>query len=156
MKLNKIISGGQTGVDRGALDAAISRGIEHGGWCPSGRRAEDGPIPGRYHLKEHWSSSYPPRTALNVKDADATLLLILGKHVSVGSRLTARLARDHKSPWRAINLESPQAVQQTLEWLRETAPAILNVAGPRESKFRGIQRTTSAFMRMVIDSLREK
>lgn len=143
-------------MDRGALDAAISRDIEHGGWCPAGRRSEDGPIPLTYNLKEHWDSSYPPRTALNVKESDATLILMLGKHVSAGTRLTAKLAQDHKGPWHAFNLESPQAVQEAVTWLREVDPTTLNVAGPRESKFRGIQRTTSAFLRMVIDRLREK
>ncbi len=76
MRPLKIISGGQTGVDRAALDVAIELGIPHGGWCPKGRRAEDGRIPDRYHLTETPSSGYWPRTVLNVRDCTATLVVV--------------------------------------------------------------------------------
>jgi len=87
-----IISGGQTGVDRGALDAAARLGIAHGGWCPRGRRAEDGEIPERYRLRETPSRRYAQRTAWNVRDSDATLVLIEGD-LAGGTALTVRLAR---------------------------------------------------------------
>jgi hypothetical protein len=156
MKLRRIISGGQTGVDRGGLDAAMSLGLEHGGTCPAGRRAEDGAIPAHYVLEEHSSWGYPPRTAKNVADADATLILILGQHVTAGTRLTAKLAQESGKPWLAVNMESPQAVDKAVDWLFELELEVLNIAGPRETKFRGIQRTTAAYLRMVIDRLREK
>jgi hypothetical protein len=155
MRLRRIISGGQTGVDRGGLEAAMELGLEHGGMCPAGRRAEDGPIPPQYVLEEHWSSAYPPRTRKNVFDADATLILTLGKHVTAGTRLTANLAKESGKPWLAVNMESPQAVDNLLTWLEEVDPEVLNVAGARESKFRGIQRTTAAFLSIVIGRLRE-
>jgi len=155
MRLRKIISGGQTGVDQGALDAAISLGLEHGGTCPRDRRSEEGPIPDRYVLEEHASSAYPPRTRQNVRDADATLILTLGTHVTGGTRLTAHLAQEAGKPWLAVNMESPQAVDNLWTWLREIEPEILNVAGARESRFHGIQRTAAAFLRMVITRLRE-
>ena len=156
MRLRRIISGGQTGVDRGGLDAAMSLGLEHGGTCPSGRRAEDGSIPARYVMEEHSSWGYPPRTAKNVADADATLILTLGKHVTAGTRLTAKIAQGSEKPWLAVNMESPQAVDKAVDWLRDLDIVVLNIAGPRETKFRGIQRTTAAYLRMVIDRLREK
>ena len=155
MKLRRIISGGQTGADQGGLDAALSLGLEHGGTCPRGRRSEDGPIPNHYVLVEHSSPSYPPRTAKNVADADATLILTMGTHVTPGVRLTAKLAQESGKPWLAVNLESPQAVDKLGMWLREADPEVLNVAGPRESKVRGIQRTVAAFLRTVIGRLRE-
>ena len=155
MRLRKIISGGQTGVDRGALEAAVELELEHGGTCPAGRRAEDGAIPEHFVLEEHSSPAYPPRTAKNVADADATLILTLGTHVTTGTRLTAKLAQESRKPWLAVNMESPQAVDNLLMWLREVDPEVLNVAGARESKFRGIQRTAAAFLRTVIGRLRE-
>lgn len=106
-------------------------------------------------MGEHWSSSYPPRTAQNVKDADATLILTLGKYVTKGTRLTANLAQTSGKPWLAVNMESPQAVDKTVDWVQGLDLEIPNVAGARESKFRGIQRTTAAFLCIVIERLRE-
>lgn len=142
-------------MDRGGLEAAMELGLEHGGTCPAGRRAEDGMIPPRYVMEEHWDSAYPPRTKKNVADADATLILTLGKRVTAGTRLTARLAQASGKPWLAVNMESPQAVEKLLTWLKEVDPEVLNVAGSRETKVRGIQRTTSSFLSMVIGRLRE-
>jgi len=130
-------------------------GLEHGGTCPAGRRAEDGVIPPHYVMEEHPSSAYPPRTKKNVADADATLILTLGTHVTAGTRLTAHLAQESGKPWLAVNMESPQAVEKLLTWLQEVEPEVLNVAGSRESKFRGIQRTAAAFLSIVIGRLRE-
>lgn len=80
MRIEKVISGGQTGADRAALDAAIAAGIPHGGWCPRGRLAEDGRISSRYQLRETLSNGYPERTRLNVECADATLILFFSHH----------------------------------------------------------------------------
>src|SRR5687768_746683 len=116
--IDKVISGGQAGVDRAALDAALALGYEVGGWCPQGRRAEDGPIPQRYPLKETVSEKYPTRTALNVRDADATLILHLGT-LCGGSKLTAEVARRSHKPYRAIDLREPGAYAEAQAWLRE-------------------------------------
>src|SRR5688572_12994856 len=89
--VQRIVSGGQTGVDRGALDAAIALGIEHGGWCPRGRLAEDGQIPRRYQLTETKTSKYRERTERNVLDSDGTLILFRAL-LSGGTELTRRLA----------------------------------------------------------------
>ncbi|HYC37840.1 MAG TPA: putative molybdenum carrier protein [Usitatibacter sp.] len=143
--IRKIISGGQTGVDRAALDAALALGVEAGGWCPHGRRAEDGPISRRYPLKETRTEKYPPRTALNVREADATLILHLGA-LDGGSRLTHEIAdRSHKAQ-RCINLADRDALDQARAWLRETSPRTLNVAGPRESRQPGIYPRAYGFL----------
>ena len=112
---------------------------ECGGTCPAGRRAEDGRIPDEFVLEEHSSWGYPPRTAKNVADADGTVLLTLGTHVTAGTRLTAKLAQESSKPWLAVNMEYPQPVDKAVEWLHGLTIEVLNVAGPRESKFRGIQ-----------------
>ena len=87
---SRIVSGGQTGVDRAALDVAIAIGIEHGGWCPAGRLAEDGVVPPQYDLRETDSNEYPVRTELNVADSDATLILYEGK-LKGGTLLTQKI-----------------------------------------------------------------
>lgn len=130
-------------------------GLEHGGSCPAGRRAEDGVIPARYVLEEHTSPKYPPRTAKNICDADATLILIPGKRVTPGTRLTAKIAHERGKPWLAADLSKDLHAEKVLEWLREVDPEVLNVAGPRESKFRGIQRASALFLGRVIGRLRE-
>ncbi len=128
----RIISGGQTGVDRGALEAAIAFGLEHGGWCPAGRLSEDGTIPSRYHLAELESSEYAARTERNVLDADATLILY-GKRLTSGTRLTALIAKRLKRPLLAIRIDHRKAVSEICHWLRQIQPSTLNVAGPRGS-----------------------
>ena len=98
--LQKIISGGQTGVDRAALDFALARGIPHGGWCPKHRRAEDGPIDGRYQLKETPSANYVQRTEWNARDSDGTVVFSIGAILTGGSKKTVELARKHRRPVR--------------------------------------------------------
>ncbi|WDQ19196.1 putative molybdenum carrier protein [Rhodopirellula sp. P2] len=137
-----IISGGQTGVDRGALDAAIALDLPHGGWCPAGRIAEDGRIPDRYLLQEHASRHYPDRTEQNVIDTDATLILYRNK-ISGGTALTKRICKRESRPCLAADLASPKtAAQRIRTWLDKTRPANLNVAGPRESNSPGIGEQT--------------
>jgi hypothetical protein len=149
----KIISGGQTGVDRGALDAATALGIPHGGWCPRGRLAEDGVIPARYELQETDSPEYPVRTEQNVLQSDATLILSRGA-LSGGSELTARLAEQHRRPLLVADLDHPPRPEAVHEWLRAHQVRILNVAGPRESQSPGIAATAAAYLLRVLGTRR--
>lgn len=128
----RIISGGQTGVDRAALDVAIELGIPHGGWCPRGRRAEDGVIPPRYQLQETDSRRYPSRTRRNVIDSDATLILTIGPPTG-GTKLTAELCVAHDRAHLVVDLaaELDPATAAIRDWLASERPATLNVAGPR-------------------------
>lgn len=143
----RIVSGGQTGVDRAGLEVAIALGIEHGGWCPRGRLAEDGTIPSRFRLRENDSTDYKVRTGQNVEDSDATLILH-ERPLSGGTRLTQRLAVRAGRPLGVFRVgeENVAAVRQ---WLSECQPEVLNIAGPRESSDRGIeQRATDMLMRV--------
>jgi hypothetical protein len=144
----KIVSGGQTGVDRAALDAAISLGIEHGGWCPRGRLAEDGPIPPEYRLKETASPDYPVRTERNVLDSDATLILYRDA-LSGGTELTYRLAAQHKKPVFAVDLEQRLQYKKIRQWMVDNRVKVLNVAGPRESQNPGIAAKSEAFLKKL-------
>ncbi len=150
-----IISGGQTGADRAALDFAIARGISHGGWCPRRRRAEDGIIPPQYLLRETPTTHYSQRTAWNVRDSDATAIFTIGPHVSGGTRLTLELAERlgkptlHLSRVKAFDFdESATSAAATLKtFLDEYRVRILNVAGPRASQ----EPKIGAFVRAVLD-----
>ena len=133
------MSGGQTGVDRAALDAAVELGIPHGGWCPRNRLAEDGRIPERYHLKETESADYAVRTRLNVRDADATLILYR-EPLEGGTALTWQLAVQLEKPVFLVELGFPPIREAFLQWIEENAVRTLNIAGPRESQRPGISR----------------
>jgi hypothetical protein len=137
MLVKKIISGGQTGVDRAALDVALELGLECGGWCPKGRRAEDGPIPARYPLKETDSEQYPPRTEMNVCEADGTLIVTRGRP-DRGTGLTLQLAQRYHKPFLVVDLDDAPKSTEIRKWLRSNRIHILNVAGPRESSRKGI------------------
>lgn len=158
MILAKIISGGQTGVDRGALEAALAWGLPHGGHCPRGRRAEDGRIPDVFELVETESPHYPARTALNVANSDGTLLLVRGKEgfaKSRGTKLTLEFCerKNNKKPWWAADPRVDAHVARVCEWIVKFDLRVLNVAGPRESTNPGIQGETRDFMRMVFERL---
>ncbi len=146
----RIFSGGQTGVDRAALDAALALGIPHGGFCPRGRRAEDGPIPGRYRLREMETPGYAARTRRNIALADATLVLSLGA-LTRGSALTLRTARLLNKPHLAVRLDDPGAMEAARDWLARQGPVIINVAGSSESKRPGIH---TAALRFLLDLFR--
>ena len=151
--VERIVSGGQTGADRSALDVAIELGLAHGGWVPRGRRAEDGPIPARYEgLVETDSERYARRTELNVRDSDATLVLAKGP-VAGGTALTVELARRMGRPLLVLDLaERPaeEAAAALRRWLARTRPRTLNVAGPRESEARGIGRACAETLRAAL------
>lgn len=147
----RIISGGQTGVDRGALDAAIRLEIPHGGACPRGRLAEDGRIPDRYELTELASDDYRVRTEQNVIAAHATLILCRGP-VKGGTSLTRRFARQYQRPHLVVDPSRPDAEQLVRRWLAEVAPVVLNVAGPRESNSPGAAAEACEFLCRVLRS----
>ncbi|HEA67883.1 MAG TPA: hypothetical protein ENI07_13830 [Desulfobacterales bacterium] len=134
--IKKIISGGQTGADQAALDAAIKLDIPHGGWIPKGRITEDGPIPEKYQLEEMPTSSYAERTEQNVIDSDGTLIVSHGM-LTGGSADTRELALEHKRPWLHIDLNKTGIFDAALKlsgWVLKNNIEILNVAGPRASK----------------------
>ncbi|MDA1056013.1 MAG: putative molybdenum carrier protein [Planctomycetota bacterium] len=149
--IRRIVSGGQTGVDRGALDAAIFLGIEHGGWCPRGRLAEDGRIPSRYELFETDSAKYPVRTEQNVLDSDGTLILYESE-VQGGTSLTVRFAREHDKPCLAIDLAGPVDCTMVRRWISDHAIEVLNVAGPRDSSSPGMAAATRDFVVRLLGS----
>lgn len=143
---DKVVSGGQTGADRAALDWARRRGIPHGGWCPKGRRADDGPLLPVYELRETESSNYRQRTRLNVRDSDATLVLNLGE-LDGGSLETVRFAEKLGKPYLILQLDqlSPRdAADRIVAWLSSGAFKTLNVAGPREGKRPGAYAAATA------------
>lgn len=150
---DKIISGGQTGVDRTALDVALELGLPCGGWCPRGRRAEDGPLPERYPLSETPWHGYPQRTAWNVRDSDGTLVLTLGQ-ADRGTALTIDLARRRKKPCLVLDLTQSADVADVHAWARMHSIRMLNVAGPRESQCPGIQVRAAQFLREVFAGIR--
>lgn len=132
----KIVSGGQTGVDRGALDAALALGMPCGGWCPAGRRAEDGAIDMSYPLRETASGQYHVRTRQNVIDSDATLVIYFGD-LEGGTACTVELCQELNKPCCSIDaMRYPpaQAVDMIKAFIQQYHVDILNVAGPRASK----------------------
>jgi len=134
--IKKIISGGQTGADRAALDVAIKLKIEHGGWIPKGRLTENGPLNTRYQLQEMETAIYNKRTEQNVIDSDGTLILSHGM-LTGGSEVTREMAIKHNRQWLHIDLNTTiafQAAQNIKSWIKEHGLDILNVAGPRASK----------------------
>ena len=138
--IEKVVSGGQTGVDRAALDAAIEAGIGCGGWCPRGRRAEDGIIPKRYPLKQTIGSGYFERTRRNVEDANGTLIVAPGE-LNGGTLATLNYAQRIGKPLLIIDLDElnrERHLTGIIEWLNIHRVKILNVAGPRESGRPGI------------------
>ncbi|MFY9975030.1 MAG: putative molybdenum carrier protein [Chromatiaceae bacterium] len=143
-----VVSGGQTGVDRGALAAALELGLAVGGWCPAGRRAEDGAIPDSFPLQETPSSDYPERTDWNVRDSDATLILHRGP-LSGGTRLTAELARHRGRPLLCRDLQGPLDPAEIAHWLHLNRVRVLNCAGPRESQAPGITEQARSLLLTV-------
>jgi len=150
----KIISGGQTGVDRAGLDVALELGLAIGGWVPRGRRAEDGVVPSKYSgLVETRSDSYEERTRCNVRDSDATVIFSFGP-LAGGSALTASLARSLERPFLVLDLEqctAEEAISALRVWLDRERPRVLNVAGPRLSQAPQIGSLAAQILRGAID-----
>jgi hypothetical protein len=159
MLIKRIISGGQTGADRAGLDAAISHGIPIGGFIPSGRWAEDGPISSDYvGLRECESRDPAERTILNVDHSDGTLIFTYGKPIG-GSELTIKKARQLGRPWLHINLiklSEDSAAERILLWIKTAGVTILNVAGSRESKDPGIYSETKSILGKVLEAIERK
>jgi hypothetical protein len=142
--ITKIVSGGQTGADRAALDFAIQHSIPHGGWIPKGRLTEEGPLSDHYRLREMETRNYSKRTEQNVIDSDGTLILSHGK-LSGGSALTRQFAKKHQRTWLHIDFDNSsmeEAAEQIKKWIEENKIKTLNVAGPRTSKDSRIYRKT--------------
>lgn len=146
--IEKVLSGGQTGVDRAALDAARAAKIAIGGWCPRGRRAEDGAIPEQYPLSETPSADYAQRTEWNVRDADGTLILKRGA-IEGGTALTLRVASQWGKPCLIIDLDDPPSAKVVVDWLAEDGIRVLNIAGPREAQRPGIYIEALEFLGAV-------
>jgi hypothetical protein len=153
--IGRIVSGGQTGVDRAALDVALELHIPCGGWCPRGRRAEDGIVPAIYPLRETPSDDYRERTTWNVRDSDATLVLTWGPPAS-GTAFTLESCLAQGKPHRVADLAdgatwTPEALADMRQWLRVVhAGHAVNIAGPRESEAPGIHARALAFLRAVL------
>jgi Circularly permutated YpsA SLOG family len=133
----KIISGGQTGVDRAALDVALKHGIESGGWCPTGRLDEIGRIPDRYPVEELEDGGFIERTLQNIKDSDGTVIIYPGK-LSGGTEQTLHFCVEQRRPHEltdASNVSTQKAAQLIADFVRENKIDILNVAGPRASEW---------------------
>jgi hypothetical protein len=136
-------------VDRAALDVALELGLECGGWCPRGRKAEDGPIPERYPLQETPTADYPQRTEWNVRNSDGTLLLTRGTPRG-GTALTQELAIQQGKPHLVVDLSQPPGAEVVREWARRNGVRVLNVAGPRESDNPGIYDEGVRFLRHLL------
>jgi hypothetical protein len=145
-----IISGGQTGVDRAALDWAIAASIQHGGWCPRGRLAEDGPIAQVYRLTELQSTQYADRTRKNVDDSDATLILY-GRKLEGGTLLTARYAERIGKPVCKVRLYGVRPTRKVRDWLEAIRPDRLNIAGPRASNHPKIYELAFDYLTEIFD-----
>jgi hypothetical protein len=152
IRLELIVSGGQTGADQAALDVAIELGIPHGGWVPKGRRTEDGPLPAKYRLKEMPTDSYPKRTEQNVMDSDGTLIISHGE-LKEGSDYTRKMAVKHGKPWIHIDAKKQPveaAVEMVRTWLSGNDIERLNVAGPPASKDPQIYEATKSILEAVM------
>lgn len=147
----KIVSGGQTGVDRAALDVALRLKLPCGGWCPLGRKAEDGPLDPHYPLTESTSVDYAQRTEWNVRDSDGTLVLHRGP-LSGGTALTVSLAKSLKKPLQILDLDDEPEAAAVHDWLQQQGIHVLNVAGPRESQNPGIYHKAEQFLEQVLTS----
>lgn len=144
MTLNKIVSGGQTGVDRGALDAALAAGFPCGGYCPADRTAEDGRIPERYPVTELEGAGYRQRTIQNIVGSDATLI-IYSETITGGTKLTLSQCRRKNRPFLLIDAQevsAARAAERIAAFVDEHEVGVLNVAGPREGKWPGARDFT--------------
>jgi hypothetical protein len=151
----KIISGGQTGADRAALDFAMTHNLAHGGWIPKGRLTEAGPLDRKYQLKEMPTAEYAKRTERNVLDSDGTVIVSHGR-LTGGSALTQTLAHQHRKPCLHVDMDelpAEEAVSLILAWIVDRGVKILNLAGPAASKDPKIYGTTVELLEALFDRL---
>jgi hypothetical protein len=144
-----IVSGGQTGADRAALDFAIRTGLPHDGWCPRGRLAEDGPLAAKYLLRETPTERYAERTEWNVRDSDATIVFAMTAELRGGTQLTAKLAESMRKPLLRLAAEEVGPLEASVllrQFLSSHRVARLNVAGPRSSQ----EPTIAAYVEAVL------
>ena len=154
----KVITGGQTGVDRGALDAALDLKLECGGWCPEGRLAEDGAIPEQYPVQELSGGDYRDRTRKNVIDSDGSAIIYFGE-IEGGTESTLDDCVQLAKPYQLINgagTQPGQAAKQIAEFVRERGVHTLNIAGPRASKIEKGHKYAFDTVRMLVDLLSQK
>ncbi len=149
--LKKIISGGQTGADRAALDVAIELGLACGGWCPAGRNADDGPIDLRYPLQETNEMDHTVRTGYNVRESDATLALFRGE-LQGGTAYAVAMAEHLGKPVMAVNLDAPPDERTIRQWIDEHGIETLHIGGQREASSPGIYQMATTFLKQVIRS----
>lgn len=156
MSITKIISGGQAGADRAGLDVAIALKVPHGGWCPKGRKALDGPLDAKYQLTETPSKDYPQRTEWNVRDSDGTIIFTLSETLSGGSLKTEHFAKKHKKPSLHINQATIDPARAVRDFISQHSISILNIAGSRESKEPGLYDWTRRILETaLVDQLRK-
>jgi hypothetical protein len=153
-----IVSGGQTGVDRAALEWALSHRVPHGGWCPKRRKAEDGSIPTRFKLEETPSPSYAVRTLWNVRDSDGTVIFSRTPALKGGTKQTVIFARELRKPCLHLvhSLGVNEAAKQLTEFLREHRVVVLNVAGPRASDQPYLGRFVKAVLSETLSRMAKK
>jgi len=149
VRIEKIMSGGQTGADRAALEFAIKQGIPHHGWCPRGRKAEDGLIPSRFKLKETPSAGYSQRTEWNARDSDGTVVFTVTDQLEGGSKKTILCARRFGKPWLHLAAKRPGADHAGLlrRFVERNQIKVLNVAGPRGSEAPAISKFVTSTLR---------
>lgn len=160
----KIVSGGQTGVDQGALQAARDLGLEWGGWVPKGWRTENGTLNLIYRekMREHASANYLARTRKNVIDSHATLIIVNAYPLSGGTLKTRFFCQEAMRSHFVVSLGEADAADKVRRWLGQffaiehPVPFVLNVAGPRESKAGGIQKRTRCFLAEVLQGMLEE
>ena len=148
--LKKIISGGQTGVDRAALDVALELGLDRGGWCPAGRAADDGPIDARYPLTETNEMDHTVRTGYNVRESDGSILIYSGQ-LQGGTFYAVEMARHHGKPAMAIDMENPPPPSEVGDWITENAIATLHIGGQREASAPGIYARAYTYIRRCLE-----
>jgi hypothetical protein len=148
----KLVSGGQTGADRAALDFAREHDVPHGGWCPKGRRAEDGPIDLRYQLLETPSADYQQRTEWNVQQSDGTVIFSIGDRLSGGSLDTLNFAQQHEKPWIYLSAaRNEDAPRRLWKFIEDNHIQVLNVAGPRASEEPEVGRFVTAALHRLFN-----